>query len=91
MNLASFALRRPVTVLVLTIQLILQLKIFDQVYLFSDGGNVNATMVMVQYIYKTAFQQNLGGVGAAASLVLFLIIVIFSVLQYQLLRARGEK
>ena len=28
----------PVTVLVLTIQLILQFKIFDQVYLFSVGG-----------------------------------------------------
>ena len=28
----------PVTVLVLTIQLILQFKIFDQVYLFSHGG-----------------------------------------------------
>ena len=62
----------PVTVLVLTIQLILQLKIFDQVYLFSDGGRVDATMVMVQYIYKQAFTANHGGLGAAASLVLFL-------------------
>jgi len=81
----------PVTVLVLTIQLILQLKIFDQVYLFSDGGNVNPTMVMVQYIYKQAFQSNHGGLGAAASLVLFLVIVIFSVLQFQLLRTRSER
>jgi multiple sugar transport system permease protein len=80
----------PVTVLVLTIQLILQLKIFDQVYLFSDGGRVDATMVVVQYIYKVAFQQNHGGLGAAASLVLFLVIVIFSVLQFQVLRIRGN-
>jgi len=79
----------PVTVLVLTIQLILQLKIFDQVYLFSRGGRVDATSTMVQYIYKQAFQLNHGGVGAAASLVLFLVIVIFSVLQFQLLRTRG--
>jgi multiple sugar transport system permease protein len=81
----------PVTVLVLTIQLILQLKIFDQVYLFSRGGRVDPTTTMVQYIYKQAFQSNHGGLGAAASLVLFLIIVIFSVLQFQLLRARGQK
>jgi multiple sugar transport system permease protein len=81
----------PVTVLVMTIQLILQLKIFDQVYLFSDGGRVDATMVMVQYIYKTAFQQQHGGLGAAASLVLFLVIVIFSVLQFQVLRIRGSE
>ncbi|MGN6101038.1 MAG: carbohydrate ABC transporter permease [Devosia sp.] len=79
----------PVTVLVLTIQLILQLKIFDQVYLFSRGGRVDATSTMVQYIYKQAFQLNHGGQGAAASLVLFLVIVVFSVLQFQLLRTRG--
>ena len=81
----------PVTVLVLTIQLILQLKIFDQVYLFSNGGRADPTMVMVQYIYKQAFQMNHGGLAAAASVVLFLIIVVFSVLQFQLLRARGER
>jgi multiple sugar transport system permease protein len=81
----------PVTVLVLTIQFILQLKIFDQVYLFSDGGRQDATMVMVQYIYKQAFQQNHGGLGAAASLVLFVVIVVFSVLQFQLLRSRGSE
>jgi multiple sugar transport system permease protein len=79
----------PVTVLVLTIQLILQLKIFDQVYLFSLGGRADPTSVVVQYIYKVAFQQNHGGLGAAASLVLFLVIVVFSVLQFQALRTRG--
>jgi len=79
----------PVTVLVLTIQLILQLKIFDQVYLFANGGRADATMVVVQYIYKQAFQQSHGGLAAAASLVLFVVIAAFSILQFQLLRARG--
>jgi multiple sugar transport system permease protein len=81
----------PVTVLVLTIQLILQFKIFDQVYLFGQGGRTDATMGMVQLIYRDAFQKNMGGYGAAAAVTLFAIIVIFSVLQYQLLRARGSK
>lgn len=81
----------PVTVLVLTIQLILQFKIFDQVYLFGQGGRTDATMGLVQLIYRNAFQKNLGGYGASAAVTLFAIIVIFSVLQYQLLRARGDK
>jgi multiple sugar transport system permease protein len=81
----------PVTALVLTIQLIAQLKIFDQVYLFSIGGRQDATIVLVQYIYKAAFQQNKGGEAAAASVILFGMIIVLSVLQYQLLRARGEK
>jgi multiple sugar transport system permease protein len=80
----------PITVLVFTIQLILELKIFDQVYLLIES-RPDATMVMVQYIYKQAFQLNHGGRAAAASAVLFLLIVALSVLQYQLLRARGAK
>jgi multiple sugar transport system permease protein len=81
----------PVTVLVFTIQLILQLKIFDQVYLFAQGGRVDATMVMVQYIYREAFQVNKGGFADAAAVLLFLLIVVLSVLQFQLLRARGVR
>jgi multiple sugar transport system permease protein len=81
----------PITVLVATIQLILQLKIFDQIYLFSIGGRGDATLGMVQLIYRAAFQKNQGGYGATVAVVLFAIIVIVSVLQYQLLRARGEK
>lgn len=81
----------PVTALVATIQLILQLKIFDQVYLFSIGGRTDATMVMVQYVYKRAFIQNQGGYAAAVAMALFLVIVVFSVLQYQFLRLRGPK
>ena len=44
----------PVTVLVFTIQLILQLKIFDQVYLFAQGGRIDTTIVMVQYILRAS-------------------------------------
>lgn len=81
----------PITVLVATIQLILQLKIFDQIYLFGQGGRSDAVLPLVQLIYRAAFQKNQGGYGATVALVLFAIIVIVSVLQYQLLRARGEK
>lgn len=81
----------PVTALVLTIQLILQLKIFDQIYLFTTGGQINPTMVLVQLIYRQAFQLNHGGYGATIAVALFVIVVVFSVLQYQVLRARGEK
>jgi multiple sugar transport system permease protein len=79
----------PVTVLCMTIQLILQLKIFDQVYLFSLGGRTNQTMVLVQYIYEQAFVHNKGGYGATVAVALFVIVIIASVLQFQALRARS--
>jgi len=87
----TFPLIWPVTVLCLTIQLILQLKIFDQVYLFSLGGRTRATMVLVQYIFEQAFVHNKGGYAATVAVALFVIVVAFSVLQFQVLRARGER
>lgn len=79
----------PVTSLVLTIQLILQLKIFDQVYLFSEGGRKNDNLVMVYYIFQRAFERDQGGMAAAAAVVLFLIVIAVAVLNFQLMRLSG--
>ena len=81
----------PVTSLVFTIQLISQLKIFDQVYLFSQGGRPNENMVLVYYIFQRAFQQNQGGRAAAVAVTLFVLVVVVSVLQFQLLRLAGNR
>ena len=81
----------PITVLCLTIQLILQLKIFDQVYLFAQGGRTQATMTLVQYVFEQAFQKNAGGFASTAAVALFVIVIVFSVFQYQVLRIRGAR
>ncbi|KUP92925.1 carbohydrate ABC transporter permease [Tritonibacter horizontis] len=81
----------PVTALVLTLQLILQLKLFDQVYLLSNGGPFNQSYVVLMQMYREAFQLNHGGYASAIAMVLFLVIVIVSVLQFQLLRMGGRK
>ncbi|QDZ02294.1 sugar ABC transporter permease [Nitratireductor mangrovi] len=80
----------PITALNLTIQLILQMKIFDQVYLFSVGGRPNDNLVMVYYIFQRAFQSNHGGRAAAIAVVLFVIVVVVSVLNFQLTRFSGS-
>jgi multiple sugar transport system permease protein len=81
----------PVTSLVFTIQLISQLKIFDQVYLFSVGGRPNDNMVLVYYVFQRAFQQDQGGRAAAVAVTLFVLVVVVSVLQFQLLRLAGGR
>jgi len=78
----------PVTALVLTIQLILQFKIFDQVYLLSGGGPFNKSQVILLQVYVQSFALNHGGYGAAMSMFLFAMIVVFSILQFQVLRVR---
>lgn len=81
----------PVTSLVFTIQLIAQLKIFDQVYLFSQGGRPNDNMVLVYHVFQRAFQQDQGGRAAAVAVTLFVLVVVVSVLQFQLLRLAGGR
>ena len=87
----TWPLMWPITALVLTIQLILQLKIFDQVYLFSTGGRPNDNVVLVYYVFQRAFQSDQGGRAAAVAVVLFLIVIVVSVLNFQLTRlSRGN-
>jgi multiple sugar transport system permease protein len=79
-----------VTALVFTIQLILQIKLFDQLYLMVREGQ-DATLVLVQYIYNLGFQSDRGGYASTVAVALFVIVIIVSVLQFQLLRARGGR
>lgn len=81
----------PVTGLVLTIQLITQLKIFDQVYVLGGAYGGDAGLVLVQHIYNLAFQKDRGGYASTVAVALFVIVMAVSVLQYQALRVRGEK
>ena len=82
----------PITALVLTLQLIAQLKIFDQVYLLTGGGPFNSTIVMLQYVYREAFQQFRGGYASTVSVTLFVMIFVLSILQFAFLRGnRGRR
>jgi len=79
----------PVTSLVFTLQLILQWKIFDQVYLLTNGGPFNRTIVVLMYMYQQAFTRYKGGYASTISIALFVIILITSLTQIRLLRSRG--
>jgi multiple sugar transport system permease protein len=78
----------PVMSLVLILQLIYQFKIFDQVYLLTQGGPFNSTTVVLLYMYRQAFNQNRGGYGAAVAMILVFIIILASLLQFRILRIR---
>jgi multiple sugar transport system permease protein len=81
----------PITALVLTLQLIAQLKIFDQVYLLTGGGPFNSTMVVLIQVYREAFQQFRGGYASAVSVALFVIILVASVVLYRFLRTGAAR
>jgi len=81
----------PVASLVLILQLILQFKIFDQVYLLTHGGPYNSTVVVLFYMYSEAFQLNRGGYGATIAVVLVVIIIAVSAAQLRLLNPGRSK
>lgn len=80
----------PVTALVLTIQLIIQVKLFDLLYLYVGGGEVNATLVLLQYIYDLGFTRDQAGYAAAVAVAMFVIVACMSVVQFTALRARSR-
>lgn len=60
------------------------LKTFDLVYLTTAGGPGTSTQVLTGYIYKQVIDQFHAGYGAALSVALVAIALVFSVLQVRL-------
>ena len=57
---------------------------FDEVAIMTQGGPVNATKVLTYEIYNQAFQSFRPGYAAAVATVLFIILLIFTVIQIKL-------
>jgi len=58
------------------------LQLFDEVYLSTQGGPLNATTVLVYYLYDQAFQQFNFGYASAIAYFLFLIILVVTAIQF---------
>lgn len=80
----------PVTIFLVVWQTLLSLQLFDLVYATTRGGPLDATVVIVYYIYKQAFQLFNAGYAAAIAYViaLFLLILVAGQLGYNRWRAR---
>jgi multiple sugar transport system permease protein len=59
------------------------LQLFDEVYLATSGGPLNATTVLVYYLYVQAFQQFNFGYASAIAYFLFLVIIVVTVIQFR--------
>jgi multiple sugar transport system permease protein len=59
------------------------LQLFDEVYLSTQGGPLNATTVLVYYLYNEAFQQFNFGYASAIAYFLFLVIIVVTVIQFR--------
>jgi multiple sugar transport system permease protein len=59
-------------------------QVFTQAYVMTEGGPNNATLLMVLYIYQNGFKYFKMGYASALSVVLFVIILAITLLQFRL-------
>jgi multiple sugar transport system permease protein/raffinose/stachyose/melibiose transport system permease protein len=81
----------PATVLILLLQILASLKLFDQAYQMLGGVASDTTRSIVQYIYEAGFVSYRFGYSAAISYVFFALIVIVGVAQALVTRRRKEQ
>ncbi|ARC57377.1 L-arabinose transport system permease protein AraP [Frondihabitans sp. 762G35] len=79
------------TTLVILLQIIASLKIFDQVYLMTSGGPGISTQVALGLVTNTGFTDNRIGAASAASVLLFIVIVGIAVVRQIIDRSLARK
>jgi multiple sugar transport system permease protein len=76
----------PTILLTAIITVVGSLQVFAQIAVLTQGGPGMSTTVLVYYLYQQAFQFHRFGYGATISIVLFLIVLVLTVFQWQMRR-----
>ncbi|MFD4029786.1 carbohydrate ABC transporter permease [Streptomyces sp. NPDC058637] len=82
---------RRTTGLVVVLQVLASLKIFDQVYIMTGGGPDDSTRPILQYVYQQGFTGYRIGYASAVSYIFFALILTVSLVQPLLSRRRAEE
>ena len=77
----TMPLLSPTHMFVLITCVINSFRSFDLIYVMTKGGPLNATKTLVVYVYDKAFKMNQFGQASAAGVVLFLILLVFTMIR----------
>ena len=77
---------RPAAVFVIISSMVGALRVFGQPYQLTGGGPQGATQSLVMYIYLQGFQFFQLGYASAVAYLLFVVTLIFTIVQLRLLR-----
>jgi multiple sugar transport system permease protein len=84
----TLPLIRRTVALVVIVQIVLQFQLFGQAQLMTQGGPNGASRPLVLFIYEVGFRRWDIGYAAAASQILFAIILVAAMAQYFVSRSR---
>ncbi|MEV4110245.1 sugar ABC transporter permease [Nonomuraea sp. NPDC049695] len=82
----TLPLLRNTTVLILVLQILASLKVFDQIYQMTAGGPDDSTRSILMYVFDSGFTGYRLGYASAISYVFFAIILVLSLLQLKFAR-----
>lgn len=87
----TIPLMRPILLFVFVLNSIGTLQAFDTPFILTGGGPLQSSETSVMYIYYYGFSYFKVGQAAAASWVVFVVILIVSILQLRAGRGRAEE
>lgn len=87
----TLPLLRRTTGVVLVLQILASLKIFDQVYIMTGGGPDDSTRPILQYVFQSGFTGYRIGYASAVSYIFFALIVLVSLIHLRLSRRNAEE
>lgn len=73
---------KPVTLYLIVLNTIGSFQVFELVFILTSGGPAGSSTVLVYEIYNLAFVQGRYGVAGALSLILLLIVTVFTCIQF---------
>lgn len=77
----TLPLMRPYLFLVSVISAISATKVFEEVFIMTQGGPLNSSKTVVYYVYEQAFQELNVNYACTIGLVLFLVILMLSMVR----------
>jgi len=86
----TIPLLKPSIVFVSVVSSINALKVFVEVYVLTGGGPAYNSTTLVQYLYEKAFQSLELGYACAIGVVLFIITLIFSILNIKIIEKNWQ-
>ena len=84
----TLPLLRPSMAVVAVMSSIASMKVFEEIYVMTQGGPMDASKTLVYFIYETAFSEFEMGLASAAGMVLFAITLALSLINLRLLRRK---
>lgn len=87
----TWPLLRPTTFFLLIYSVIGSFQVFDVVYVLTRGGPGTSTTFLVQYAYDQGFNQRRQGYAAAIGVILYVIVLAFTLVQWRVQRGGDER